>query len=182
MNKERFIGFLKLSFAHHPLCWQYRLHTLHIGRISLCLGCTGFYSGVFIGGLMFLFKDVAQLDWLVLVIITLVLASPTIVRLLNLPFFNTTKKQFRFLFRFLLGIGVSFGLASITKAPNVFIGFSQFALGVVLYLGIGYKRIRSKDMWTECHDCTFTMSFNCPGFSPFNLGKQLKNGQLRLID
>ncbi len=174
MNKERFIGLLKFSIAHHPVCWHYRLHTLHIGSFTLCLGCTGFYGGVFLGAVMFIFRNVVQLDWFGLVIIASSLAVPTILRLMNLPFFNSTRKYLRFLFRLLLGIGVAFGLASITKAPNVFIGFSQFILGVGLYLGIGYQRIRSKDMWTECQDCTFTMSFDCPGFAPFHLSKRIK--------
>jgi hypothetical protein len=95
---------------------------------------------------------------------------PTILRLLEIPLFTSEKKSLRLVFRWLLGFGVAIGIISIVKAPHVLIGLTQFLLGVGLYLGIGINRIRSKDLWFECKDCTYPMSINCPGFSPFNLG------------
>lgn len=171
MKKERLMGFVKLSLAHHPLCWHFRSHTFYIGGIALCLGCTGFYSGVLVGTLIVIIGRVFQLDWFTLVGIATAIFLPTIFRLMKIPFFSSEKKGIKFLFRWLLGIGIAIGLVSIVKAPHVLIGLIQFILGFGLYLGIGLNRIRSKDMWIECQDCTDVMSINCPGFSPFHLGK-----------
>ncbi len=167
MKKERFKGFVKLSLAHHPLCWQFRPHTIHIDGIVLCLGCTGFYSGILIGTLIIIFGSFFQFDWFSLVSIATIFALPTIFRLLKIPLFVSAKKSLRFLFRWLLGIGVSIGLISVIRAPNLVIGLVQFVLGFGLYLGIAFNRIRSKDMWTECQNCSHTMSLDCPGFAPF---------------
>ena len=169
MKKERFMGFVKLSLAHHPLCWHFRPHTIRIGGIILCLGCTGFYSGVLVGTLIIIFGMIFQLDWFILICIATIMALPTIFRLIKLPLFTSSNKGVKFLFRWLLGIGVAIGLVSIVKAPHVMIGSLQFILGFGLYLGIALNRIRSKDMWNECQDCTYTMSLDCPGFMPFNL-------------
>ncbi len=174
MRKERFKGFVKISLAHHPLCWHFNPHTLRIDGVILCLGCTGFYSGVFIGALIIIFGRIFQLDWLILTFIATIMALPTIFRLFKFPFFASKNKRPRFLFRWLLGIGVAIGLVSIFKAPHVLIGLIQFILGFGLYLGIGLNRIRSKDMWVECQACTYTRSIDCPGFSAFHLGNDSK--------
>lgn len=171
MRKGQLNLFLRISLAHHPLCWHYRLHTIRFRGISLCLGCTGFYIGVLIGSLIVLLKGVVHLDWFGLVIVATIMASPTILRLMNIPFFKSQDKLPRFIFRWLLGIGVIIGLVSIIKAPNVFIGLGQLILGAGLYLGISLNRIRSKDLWNGCQDCTFTISPDCPGLSPYYFRK-----------
>ncbi len=175
MKKERLKGFVKLTLAHHPLCWQFESHTFRVCGIILCLGCTGFYTGVLIGVLIIMIGRVFQLDWFTLVGIATVLLLPTIFQLIKIPFFSSEQKSFRFLFRWLLGIGVAIGLLSIVKAPHVLIGSIQFILGFGLYLGIGINRIRSKDMWIECQNCTYIMSTGCPGFAPFHLGTDSKD-------
>ncbi|MFX1285796.1 MAG: DUF2085 domain-containing protein [Promethearchaeota archaeon] len=174
MRKEQFKGFVKLSLAHHPLCWQFKAHTIRIGGIVLCLGCTGFYSGILIGTFIVIFGRLFQFEWLVLVSIATILAFPTILRLLKIPFFASTNKILRLLYRWLLGIGVSIGLVSIFKAPHLIIGLIQFVLGFGLYLGIALNRMRSKEMWTECQDCSYSISLECPGFAPFYLRKEPK--------
>lgn len=171
MKLERLKGFVKFSLAHHPVCEHFRSHTLQIGGIYLCLGCSGFYGGISIGILVIVIAwNLFRLEWLSLVVISTVMFLPTILRLMNIPFFSTTRKPLRLLFRLLLGFGVAIGLISIVIAPNVLIGLTQFLLGMGLYLGIGINRIRSKDMWLECQDCLHTISVNCPGFAPFYLG------------
>ncbi|MFX0122097.1 MAG: hypothetical protein ACFFAE_00535 [Candidatus Hodarchaeota archaeon] len=172
MKIERLKGFAKLSLAHHPLCWHFKTHTLSIGGISFCLGCAGFYSGVLIGVLIMVMWRIFQLDWITLVCIATAMFLPTIFRLIKIPLFSSEDKYIRFFFRWVLGIGVAFGLVSIVKAPHLMIGLIQFILGVGLYLGIGINRIRSKDMWIECQDCKYTISTSCPGLAPFNLGKE----------
>ncbi|UCG02167.1 MAG: DUF2085 domain-containing protein [Candidatus Heimdallarchaeota archaeon] len=162
---------MKLSLAHHPICGQFRSHTFSVGGLFLCLGCTGFYSGVLIGGLIILIVRAFQLDWFTLVCISAAMFLPTIFRLMKIPVFSSEDKYIRFLFRLLLGAGVAFGLTSIVKAPHVLIGLIQLILGVGLYLGIGINRIRSKNMWLECQDCTYTLSTECPGLTHFHLRK-----------
>lgn len=172
MVNERLLGILCLSIAHHPLCWQYRNHIIRINNLHLCLGCTGFYSGFLFGLLIFLFSNINLLAWEFLIFIGLILYIPTILRLLNLSFFNSSRKDLRIFFRFLLGFGVTIGLISIFKAPNYLISGIQLLLGIVLYFGIGIKRALSKDLWMECEECTFSPSPYCPGFIPFKLRKE----------
>ena len=169
MKYERLKGIVKLSLAHHPICRHFRSHTLQIDGVFLCLGCTGFYSGIFIGILIIVLYGFFSINWFSSVIITTAMFSPTIFRLMKIPFFTTEKKSLRFLFRWLLGCGVAIGLVSIVNAPHVLIGVIQFSLGVGLYLGIGINRIRSRDMWFECQNCSYTPSTDCPGFSSFHL-------------
>ena len=172
MVNKRFLGFLHLSIAHHPLCWHFRNHTIRINNLHLCLGCTGFYSGFIIGFLIILFSSINQLAWEFLIFIGLVLYIPTILRLLNLPFFNSSRKDLRIFFRLLLGLGVTIGLVSIFKAPNYLLSGIQILLGIGLYFGIGIKRALSKDLWMECEECTFSPSPYCPGFIPFKLREE----------
>lgn len=169
MTKERLVGLLKLSLAHHPLCWQYRNHTIKIFNIKFCLGCTGFYSGLTIGGLFILFTSLfSPYSWTELVFLSTLLYLPTMLRLINLPFFNTSNKNLRLLFRFLLGFGVSTGLLSIFIANNLLIQITQFLLGIGLYAGLTIHRARNKDFFKECETCSFTRSPTCPGFKPFH--------------
>lgn len=169
LSKLRLKGFLKFSLSHHPLCWQYRNHTIRIRGFSFCLGCTAFYFGFFIGFLLIIFIHLNRFNWEELVIIAIILYLPTIFRLFRFPIFNTTQKGLRFLYRFFLGVGVVVGLISIFKASNIFIGLLQFLLGIGLYAGIGLKRVFGKNVMDECNDCSFSPSWECPGFSPFHI-------------
>lgn len=169
MTKERLIGLLKLSLAHHPLCWQYRNHTIKIFNIKFCLGCTGFYSGLTIGGLIILFTSFfSPFSWIELVVLSTLLYLPTMLRLLNASFFNTSNKYLRLLFRFLLGFGISTGVLSIFIAYNLLMQILQVLLGVGLYAGLTIQRARNKDLFKECETCSFTRSPTCPGFKPFH--------------
>ncbi|MHA1971776.1 MAG: hypothetical protein ACTSW1_02215 [Candidatus Hodarchaeales archaeon] len=183
MDKERFKGFLRLSLAHHPLCWHYRKHTVRVGNVSLCLGCTAFYSGIILSIILALTLRMNRMDWETLIAIATFLYLPTILRLVNTPLFNSDKRGPRFLYRLLLGVGVGIGIVSIMKAPNVFIGIVQIILGLGLYLGISLKRIFFKDFYKECEDCTFSPSSECPGFAPFHLRsrKHLKTQDFKEI-
>lgn len=172
MVNKRLLGILHLSIAHHPLCWQYQNHLIRIKEIGFCLGCTGFYSGLVIGFLIILFSNIKLLEWEFLILIGLILYIPTILRLLNLPFFNSSKKTLRLIYRFLLGLGVTIGLVSIFKAPNYLLSVIQFLVGVGLYFSIGIKRALSNDLWMECEECTFSPSPYCPGFIPFKLREE----------
>ncbi|MFX1251044.1 MAG: hypothetical protein ACFFCZ_05510 [Promethearchaeota archaeon] len=99
------------------------------------------------------------------------MAMPTVFRLLSVPFFDTSKRPLRFVFRYLLGFGAVLGLLSLFKAPNALIGGVQIGLAIALYIAITVKRIKSKDAWEECQDCTFTRSLYCPGMEPFHIWK-----------
>ena len=169
LNKIRLKGLLKLSFSHHPVCWQYRNHTIRIKGLYFCLGCTAFYFGCFIGILLIICLPLNRFSWEELVIIALILYLSTIFRIFQFPIFKTTQKGLRFLYRFLLGLGVVIGFFSIFKASNLFIGLLQFLFGVGLYIGIGLKRVFNKDLMNECNDCSFSPSWECPGFSPFHI-------------
>lgn len=178
MSNRRLLGLFHLSIAHHPLCQYYQNHVIRVNHLALCLGCTGFYSGLGIGIFILLISNMKHFVWEILVFIALILYTPTILRLLNFPLFNSSRKSFRFIYRFLLGLGVSVGFFSILIVPNFFLGIFQFFLGVCLYLSIGIKRILSKDVWNECKNCSFSPSPDCPGFIPFKLQKnKLKESQ-----
>jgi hypothetical protein len=169
MKRERFRGFIKLSLAHHPLCWHYRPHTIRFKNVAFCLGCTGFYSGIIIGIIFIISSGLHQLNWEELVTMAIFTFLPTLLRLLNFKLFNSKQRGLRFVFRWLLGVGVAIGLFSIFKAPNQIIGLIQIGLGIGLYSIISYRRIRSGNFWQECQDCSFNPSPDCPGFSPFHL-------------
>lgn len=178
MNRERFKGLIKLSLAHHPLCWHYRLHTIRFRNVSFCLGCTGFYSGIILGILFVYMSGIHRLNWGELVTIVTILFLPTILRLLNIEPFNSKQRKLRFIFRWLLGVGVAVGIFSIFNAPNQFIGFAQLVFGIGLYSMISYRRLKSGnsgDFWSECQDCSFTPSPECPGYSPFHLPRKSTN-------
>lgn len=132
-----------------------------------------------IGGLIIIIGSIFQYDWMILVMISTVMFLPTILHVLEIPLFSSEKKSLRLVFRWLLGFGVAIGIISIVKAPHVLVGLIQFLLGVGLYLGVGINRIRSKDMWFECKDCTYLMSINCPRFSPFILEWIRKNNPIQ---
>ena len=154
MSKETLIGLLKLTLAHHPLCWLYRNHTIKIFNTKFCLGCTAFYSGFFISSIIILFSTLfAKLNWFDLVLISTLLYLPTMFRLIKIPFFSTSKKYFRFLFRFLLGIGVGTGLLSIFVINNLIIQIIQISLGITLYTGITIQRVLDKEAFKECETC-----------------------------
>ena len=169
MVSPKFIGFLKLSLAHHPLCWQYRNHTIKIFNTKFCLGCTGFYSGFFLGSVLILFTSLfSSFSWTELVILSTILYLPTIFRLIGLPVFNTSNKWLRLFFRFLLGLGIATGLLSIFIISDLVIQIIQFGMGIGLYAGITIKRLIDKDAFKECETCAFTRSRSCPGFKPFH--------------
>jgi len=119
--------------------------------------------------LLIIYLRLNILRWEELVFIAIILYLPTIFRLLRFPIFNTTQKGLRFLYRFLLGVGVAIGLISIFKVSNIFFGLLQFLFGVGLYAGIGLKRVFNKEVMSECNDCSFFPSWECPGFSPFHI-------------
>ncbi|MHA2224382.1 MAG: DUF2085 domain-containing protein [Candidatus Hodarchaeales archaeon] len=167
MRFERLIGLVKLSLAHHPICYLYRNHTLQIKNFTLCLGCTGFYSGCFVGIFILIFGKISTFGWWTMVIVAAIMAIPTIFRLMNVPIFSSQDKRLRFVFRWLLGIGVVIGFMSIFIAPNLYIGVIQFFLGLATYIGISLKRVLSDDLWNECQDCSFIRAPDCPGFAPF---------------
>ena len=172
MKKERFMGFLKLSLAHHPICWHYRPHTIRIKNVAICLGCTGFYSGIIIGILFTFISGLYQLNWDLLVALAILMFLPTFLRLLKIKPFNSKQRVLRLIFRWLLGLGVALGLFSIFNAPNIIIGLLQVILGIGLYSAISYRRIKSGNFWSECQDCSFSPSPDCPGLSPFYLPKK----------
>ncbi len=175
MVNKRLLGILHLSIAHHPLCWHYRNHLIRIKGIGFCLGCTGFYSGLVLGIMILFFSEIEKFGWSYLILIAMVLFVPTILRLVDLPLFNTNRKDLRLIYRILLGFGVAIGFISIFKAPNIIIGTSQFIIGMGLYLSIGLRRVLSKDSWKECEECGYSPSPYCPGFIPFNMKKSLNN-------
>jgi len=175
MNRERFKGLIKLSLAHHPLCWHYRLHTIRFKNVAFCLGCTGFYSGIILGILFVFVSGIHRLLWEELVTIAAIMFLPTILRLLHIKPFNSEQRKFRFIFRWLLGVGVAVGIFSIFIAPNQFIGFTQLVLGIGLYSMISYRRLKSGEsgeFWSDCQDCSFAPSPECPGYSPFYLPRK----------
>lgn len=169
MVSSKFIGFLKLSLAHHPVCWQYRNHTIKIFNIKFCLGCTGFYSGFFVGSVLILLTSLfSSFSWSELVLISTLFYLPTMLRLISVPYFKTSNKELRLLFRFLLGVGIATGLLSIFIISNLLIQIIQVLMGFGLYAGITLKRVLDKDAFKECETCSFIRSRSCPGFKPFH--------------
>ena len=162
MTRERLFGLMKLSLAHHPLCWQYRNHTLKIFNTKFCLGCTGFYLGFFFGSvIIFLSSIFSNYSWSELVLLSTVLYLPTIFRIIKLPLFNSNNKKLRFVFRFSLGFGITTGILSIFKTRDLIIQIIQITLGISLYIGLTIQRVLDKDAYKECETCSFTRSSSC---------------------
>ncbi|MHA2365706.1 MAG: hypothetical protein ACXAC7_17240 [Candidatus Hodarchaeales archaeon] len=160
-------GFLKLSLAHHPICWQYRNHVIRFKDWSFCLGCSGFYSGLFLGLGIILLGLLTYFSWFDLILIALLLYFPTIFRILNIPLFTSSKKSFRFIFRFSLGNGIAVGLLSIWIANDIYLQLFQILFGLGFYIALSFKRIIDKESFQECNTCTFLRGSNCPGFKSF---------------
>jgi len=120
-------------------------------------------------------SGIYRLLWEELVIIATTLFIPTILRLLHIKPFNSKQRTLRFIFRWLLGIGVTVGIFSIFNSPNQYIGFIQLVLGIGLYSMITFRRLQSEhsgNYWFECQECSFTPSPECPGYSPFYMAKK----------
>lgn len=109
-----------------------------------------------------------KLTWENLVFIAFFLFLPTILRLIDFSIFDSENKKLRFLFRFLLGSAITIGTLSIFAAENIYFQLVQVFIGLSLYTAISLKRIRNKDSFAECRQCTFVRSPNCPGFRPFH--------------
>ncbi len=168
ISKLKVSSFIRYSLAHHPICWQFRDHIINIKGIRLCLGCTGFYTGFFLGLLVGYIWLVDRLAWLYFIMFALFLWIPTIFRLMNVPFFTTTNRRLRFLFRWLLGIGIGIGVISILVAPSVGFQVLQVIIGLLFYIGMTIKRVKGglRDWDALCNTCTFTRNLNCPGMGP----------------
>ncbi|MHA2345143.1 MAG: hypothetical protein ACXACP_00350 [Candidatus Hodarchaeales archaeon] len=171
---EKVKGFLRYSLAHHPTCWQYREHLIRVNGWSLCLGCTGFYSGFIIGLIVIFLGFLQAFGWTELIILAIFLYLATFLRLANVPFFNSSSRKLRISFRGLLGIGIAVGLYSITIAPSFEIQIFQVLLGITFYGIISFKRVKTgpKEWDTLCESCTFTRNTNCPGMNPLFTWRQ----------
>lgn len=136
---------------------------------SFCLGCTGFYSGLLVGIMVGFFVIPAPLDWSILIGIAVFLAMPSIARLIGMPPFSSSSRLPRFAFRVLLGCSVGLGIYSISIAPSIATKLIQVAIGIVVYLAIGFHRVRNAGAWNEiCDTCSFERSVHCPGMRPFH--------------
>jgi hypothetical protein len=87
---------------------------------------------------------------------------------MKIAFFTSDVKVYRFLFRWSLGLGTGVGIISILVAQSLILQIVQVAIGLIFYIGISIKRIRSglSDWDVLCETCTFTRSGNCPGMEP----------------
>lgn len=165
---NRLKGFIRYSLAHHPICWQYRNHLIKFKGWYFCLGCTGFYSG-FLAGIVLIFGGLfSKISWINLIFIAIIFWIPTILRLVNIKYFNTPKRSLRLIFRFLLGIGIALGIYSIFFAPTPLLQIIQILIGLLFYGIITVYRVRNGPQeWNRlCETCTFTRSKSCPGLSP----------------
>jgi hypothetical protein len=114
-----------------------------------------------------MFGFIKYFSWEGLLALSFFFYVPTMLRLLKIKYFNTTRKFSRFSMRFLLGLGIATGLLSILIAPNIFFQIIQILLGLGLYMGIAIARIKDPDAWKECETCTYTRSNLCFGFRQF---------------
>jgi uncharacterized membrane protein len=165
---EKIMGFLRYSLAHHPVCWQYREHLLKVKGWSLCLGCTGFYSGLFLGGFVIFLGLLRDVDWLELIILAIILYLPTMLRLADVRGFNSSNRKLRISFRGLLGVGIAVGIYSILFAPSFEIQALQILIGMAFYTLITFQRIKNgTGKWDAlCDTCSFNRNANCPGMEP----------------
>ncbi|MFX0014720.1 MAG: hypothetical protein ACFFB2_06220 [Promethearchaeota archaeon] len=164
-KSEKVKGFLRYSVAHHPICWQYRDHLIRIRGWSLCLGCTGFYSGFILGGITIFLGVFTHVTWEALIFLAIVFSLPTMFRLVDFSFFNSSDRRLRIVFRGFLGLGIVIGIYSIFVAPSFEFQFLQVLLGLVFYAGITVQRIRSgrKEWDLLCATCSFSRNTKCPG-------------------
>ena len=165
---EKLKGFLHYSLAHHPICWQYREHLIRVKGWSLCLGCTGFYSGFIFGAIVIFLGFLQHILWIELIILAILLYLPTMLRLAKVLIFDSTNRKLRIGFRGLLGLGIAVGLYSIIVAPYFEIQLLQVLIGVTFYGIITIKRIKNgtKEWDALCETCTFSRNAQCPGMEP----------------
>ena len=140
---------------------------LRFGELYFCIGCTGMMIGFFFGIIVTLFGIWDTITWEALVILTFLFIVPTMLRAVGFPFFTTSKKKYRLLFRSLSAFGVIIGIVSILKAKSPFIKFGQIIAGISLYLILGYQRLKSQDSLAPCSRCVHEDDPSCPGLSPY---------------
>ena len=158
-------GFIKMSLAHHPLCYFYRNDIIRLPffrNYPLCLGCFGVYSGILLM-LLVLFLGFFHPNWNLAVILSLLFLVPTCIRfILIIP---KKMKMLRLLTRLLLGFAIGIGLYSLTIVPNILLLVLQLLLGIVIYILLAIQRTRNP--YPECLPCIYNPSKACPGLSPF---------------
>jgi len=145
--------------AHHPTCEKYNNHIIWLFGRAFCIGCTLFYTGLFIGTVLFLaLSRVRVRSWLEMGIIWTIGLFLFLSFLPQLKIKETTKhaKVLKIILRFNLGFGSALLILSVmVKAPVDYIGIIIRFVSIGLYFGL-YKLffyLRGKRKEDYCYDC-----------------------------
>lgn len=161
--KDLYWALQPVFWSHHPLCDQYKDHTIRLFNKDLCMGCfVGFPSGyvmLFLGSITGLFKifNTMQLWYIGLV-------------LLSFYFFNIfgiiKSKLMRIFIKILLGFGAAFMIAAVFSYQyplNMKIMLTFLLIGALL---AGINIIRFIKMKRKCKRCEYKGDLkHCPGLS-----------------
>lgn len=172
----RFFRAIKpIVWSHHPLCEEYKDHTLRILGKDICIGCfVGYTSAIIfllIGSLTGLFSTLTQqllwrYGWL--------FSAGFLFSLFRL----TKYKPLKIFSKILIGMGLAFFLVAIWVYPWI-IGVKILAIFLFLQMTfIIINLVRALDMYHTCKKCAFKADWDhCPGMGIImqNLNKLHEN-------
>lgn len=144
-----------LFLAHHPLCNNFKDHTMRIHGYVICKGCFYGYIGCFLAFLFTFFLP--RIDYLNYILFMGICFSLSRINFVNSLFKSMTK--------ILLGCDLGFGVLAILTAPTFFIQilllniFSNIALGY-----LGYRYLKLSKICLACEH--YGEMPDCPGLKP----------------
>ena len=150
------------SFAHHPLCKNYRPEVIGVNGVYLCKGCTEVYgTGIVIILLVFIFTTLQRFSIPELTVIAFTTLIPSVIG----NFIHFKKRIIKDIIRIDLGIGFGVALSQLFYAEGLMTKIFVLALLIIAYFVFTSTRkyIISKDNYTnknQLHLCPNCEQFN----------------------
>lgn len=146
------------SFAHHPLCKNYRHEVINVHGTYLCKGCTEVYGSSFLTILLVvIFTALQRFTIPELALIAFLTLIPSVIG----NFYHFKRRIFKDIIRIALGIGLGIALSQLFYAEGLVTKIVVLALLIIAYFAftITRKYIISKESFTNrgqmqlCSNC-----------------------------
>ena len=155
-----------MILSHHPPCERYKNHTINIGRLKLCIGCTiGYTSAILTIILTKILYDRNSFNLIPILIIGIILSLAQLLSLTSI----TEKKSIKIIQKFLMGTGSGFIIIFLYLTINLLEIFKLIIVFVcisILIIPIGILHYRTSSR--TCEYCEIKkISGECPVDSSF---------------
>ena len=150
-----------MILSHHPPCETYKNHTINIGRLKLCIGCTiGYTSAILSIILTKILYDRNSFNLIPILIIGIILSLAQLLSLTSI----TEVKSIKIIQKFLIGTGsglIIIFLYLTINLPEIFKLIVVFICISILVIPIGILHYRTSS--GTCEKCEIK---NIPGKCP----------------